>query len=238
MKDLVFEWAEGTTPQISEIYLLGALSGMDSDLIAELQETVDAAGQQDTSAWTTDSINALNAAVEQAKDAIAHPESLTADQVEDIKAAIETALNSPVLKYTGTELSELVNGAITDGSRYTDETWQAYGEALAAAKVGLEKGDNLSQAEAEQLVSALKAARDGLKLKGESGNGGSGGGNNGGSGAGNGADTGTGSPQTKPNGGLPATGDSSLIPVIALGALGAIVVIAGIAMVVRRRGGK
>ena len=188
VKDLVFEWAEGTTPQISEIYLLGALSGVDSDLIAELQETVDAAGQQDTSAWTTDSINALNAAVEQAKDAIAHPESLTADQVEDLKAAIETALNSPVLKYTGTELSELVDGAITDGSPYTDETWQAYGEALAAAKVGLEKGDNL--------------------------------------------------PQTKPNGGLPATGDSSLIPVIALGALGAIVVIAGIAMVVRRRGGK
>ena len=91
--------------------------------------------------WTTDSINALNAAVEQAKDAIAHPESLTADQVEDLKAAIETALNSPVLKYTGTELSELVDGAITDGSPYTDETWQAYGEALAAAKVGLEKGD-------------------------------------------------------------------------------------------------
>ena len=139
VKDLVFEWAEGTMPRdFADVYLLGALSGMDSDLIAELQETVDAAGQQDTSAWTTDSINALNAAVEQAKDAIAHPESLTADQVGDIKAAIETALNSPVLKYTGTELSELVNGAITDGSRYTDETWQAYGEALAAAKAGLE----------------------------------------------------------------------------------------------------
>ena len=51
---------------------------------------------------------------------------MTADQVEDLKAAIETALNSPVLKYTGTELSELVDGAITDGSPYTDETWQAY----------------------------------------------------------------------------------------------------------------
>lgn len=242
VKDLVFEWAEGTTPQISEIYLLGALSGVDSDLIAELQETVDAAGQQDTSAWTTDSINALNAAVEQAKDAIAHPESLTADQVEDLKAAIETALNSPVLKYTGTELSELVDGAITDGSPYTDETWQAYGEALAAAKAGLEKGNNLSQAEAEQLVSALRAARDGLKLKGESGNGDNGGNNNGSGGNNNGNGTGdgtsTGSPQTKPNGGLPATGDSSLIPVIALGALGAIVVIAGVVVVVRRRGGK
>ena len=157
------------------------------------------------------------------------------DQVEDIKAAIETALNSPVLKYTGTELSELVNGAITDGSRYTDETWQAYGEALAAAKAGLEKGNNLSQAEAEQLVNALKAARDGLKLKGDSGNGDNGGNNNG---NGTGDGTSTGSPQTKPNGGLPATGDSSLIPVIALGALGAIVVIAGVVVVVRRRGGK
>ena len=91
-------------------------------------------------------------------------------------------------------------------------------------------------------MNALKAARDGLKLKGDSGNGDNGGNNNGSGGNNNGNGTGdgtsTGSPQTKPNGGLPATGDSSLIPVIALGALGAIVVIAGVVVVVRRRGGK
>ena len=173
VKDIVFEWAEGAEPQIAEVYLLGALSGVDSDLIAELQAAIDAAKKQDTSAWTGDSKDALAAAIAQAEDAVAHPESLTADQVADLKAAIETALNSPVLKYAGTELSELVAGALTDASKYTPETWKVYQDALAAAKAGLEKGDNLSQAEGEQLVANLKAALEGLKLAGDgNGNGG------------------------------------------------------------------
>ena len=51
-------------------------------------------------------------------------------------------------------------------------------------------------------MNSLKAARDGLKLKGDSGNGDNGGNNNG---NGTGDGTSTGSPQTKPNGGLRVT---------------------------------
>ena len=223
VKDIVFEWAEGTEPQIAEVYLLGALSGVDSDLIAELQAAIDAAKKQDTSAWTGDSKDALAAAIAQAEDAVAHPESLTADQVADLKAAIETALNSPVLKYAGTELSELVAGALTDASKYTPETWKVYQDALAAAKAGLEKGDNLSQAEGEQLVTSLRAALDGLKLAD----------NNNGNGNGNnkpGGNQGT----NKPNGSLPQTGDPATLLALAA-ATGGIATAAGAMLKSRKR---
>ena len=223
VKDIVFEWAEGTEPQIAEVYLLGALSGVDSDLIAELQAAIDAAKKQDTSAWTGDSKDALAAAIAQTEDAVAHPESLTADQVADLKAAIETALNSPVLKYAGTELSELVAGALTDASKYTPETWKVYQDALAAAKAGLEKGDNLSQAEGEQLVTSLRAALDGLKLAD----------NNNGNGNGNnkpGGNQGT----NKPNGSLPQTGDPATLLALAA-ATGGIATAAGAMLKSRKR---
>ena len=218
VKDIVFEWAEGTEPQIAEVYLLGALTGVDSDALAELQALIDTAKKQDTSTWTTDSKDALNAAISQAEEALKYPESLTADQVEDLKSAIETALNSPVLKYTGTELSELVQGALTDGSKYTASSWKAYQDALAAAQAGLEKGDNLSQAEGEQLVANLKAALDGLVLVGDGGNNGDGnqGGNGNQSGNGNQGNGGA-NGGNKPNGGLPQTGDpSTLLSAVAL----------------------
>ena len=232
VKDIVFEWAEGTEPQIAEVYLLGALSGVDSDLIAELQAAIDAAKKQDTSAWTGDSKDALAAAIAQAEDAVAHPESLTADQVADLKAAIETALNSPVLKYAGTELSELVAGALTDASKYTPETWKVYQDALAAAKAGLEKGDNLSQAEGEQLVTSLRAALDGLKLAD----------NNNGNGNGNnkpGGNQGTNKPggnqgTNKPNGSLPQTGDPATLLALAA-ATGGIATAAGAMLKSRKR---
>ena len=218
VKDIIFEWSEGTEPQIAEVYLLGALTGVDSDALAELQALIDTAKKQDTSTWTTDSKDALNAAISQAEEALKYPESLTADQVEDLKSAIETALNSPVLKYTGTELSELVQGALTDGSKYTASSWKAYQDALAAAQAGLEKGDNLSQAEGEQLVANLKAALDGLVLVGDGGNNGDGnqGGNGNQSGNGNQGNGGA-NGGDKPNGGLPQTGDpSTLLSAVAL----------------------
>ena len=201
VKDIVFEWAEGTEPELSEVYLLGAMTGVSTDDLASLQAAVDSAKQQDTSAWTTDSKTALAGAIAQAEQALAAPESLTIDQIEELKAAIETALKSPVLKYTGTELSELVSGALTDGSKYTADSWKAYQDALAAAKAGIEKGDNLSQAEGDQLVADLKAALKGLKLAGDGNGNGDGGGNGDGDHNGNGDNNGDGNGDHNGNGG-------------------------------------
>ena len=189
------------------------------------------------------------------------PESLTIDQIEELKAAIETALKSPVLKYTGTELSELVSGALTEGSKYTSDSWKAYQDALAAAKAGIEKGDSLSQAEGDQLVANLKAALEGLKLagdgnsdgggngdgdhngngngdnngNGDGGNNGNGGNNGGGQGGSkpNGGSGGQGS--GKPNGGLPQTGDPSTLIAAATLIAGGAATAAGAALASRKR---
>lgn len=264
VKDIVFEWAEGTEPELSEVYLLGAMTGVSTDDLASLQAAVDSAKQQDTSAWTTDSKTALAGAIAQAEQALAAPESLTIDQIEELKAAIETVLKSPVLKYTGTELSELVSGALTDGSKYTSDSWKAYQDALAAAKAGIEKGDSLSQAEGDQLVANLKAALEGLKLAGDgngdgggngdgdhngngdnngdgngdhNGNGNNGnGGNNGGGQGGSKPNGGSGSQGSgKPNGGLPQTGDPSTLIAAATLIAGGAATAAGAALASRKR---
>lgn len=248
VKDIVFEWAEGTEPELSEVYLLGAMTGVSTDDLASLQAAVDSAKQQDTSAWTTDSKTALAGAIAQAEQALAAPESLTIDQIEELKAAIETALKSPVLKYTGTELSELVSGALTDGSKYTADSWKAYQDALAAAKAGIEKGDSLSQAEGDQLVANLKAALEGLKLAGDGngdggGNGdgdhnGNGDGNNGNGGGQGGSkpNGGSGSQGSgKLNGGLPQTGDPSTLIAAATLIAGGAATAAGAALASRKR---
>ena len=171
-------------------------------------------------------------------------------------------MKSPVLKYTGTELSELVSGALTDGSKYTADSWKAYQDALAAAKAGIEKGDNLSQAEGDQLVADLKAALEGLKLAGDGNGNGDGGGNgdgdhngngdgdhngngdgNNGNGGNNGGGQGGSKPNGgsgsqgsgKPNGGLPQTGDPSTLIAAATLIAGGAATAAGAALASRKR---
>ena len=63
----------------------------------------------------------------------------------DLKAGIEGALSSPGAQYAGTELQQLIDSAVTDGSKFTPESWKAYQDALDAAKAGLENADNLSR---------------------------------------------------------------------------------------------
>ncbi len=170
VKDIVFEWPKGTVPQISEIFLTrGSDASLDAEIEA-LRDLVAKAKAADTGAWTTDSVMALDKAVAAAEEGLKAPESLTGQQIADLKAGIEAALSSPVLKYAGTELSDLVAGALTDGSKYTPESWKAYQDALDAARAGLENADNLSQAEGERLAQELRDALAAL-VKNEGGSG-------------------------------------------------------------------
>ncbi len=219
VKDIVFEWPKGTVPQISEIFLTrGSDASLDAEIEA-LRDLVAKAKGADTGAWTTDSVTALDKAVAAAEEGLKAPESLTGRQIADLKAGIEAALSSPVLKYAGTELSDLVAGAPTDGSRYTPESWKAYQDALDAAKAGLENGGNLSQAEGDRLVQELKAAIDALVKSGGQGGSGQGGavdkpGQGGATGR-----PGAGKPGT--SGSLAQTGDITLLAVGAAAVLGA-----------------
>lgn len=131
-------------------------------------------------------MTALDKAVVAAEEALKAPESLTYQQIVDLKAGIEGALSSPVLKYAGTELQQLVDSAVADGSKFTPESWKAYQDALDAAKAGLENADNLSQAEGDRLARELKDALAALVENADQGESGSGNGGSGNGGAGNG----------------------------------------------------
>ena len=222
VKDIVFEWPKGTVPQISEIFLTrGSDASLDAEIEA-LRDLVAKAKAADTGAWTTDSVTALDKAVAAAEEGLKAPESLTGRQIADLKAGIEAALSSPVLKYAGTELSDLVAGALTDGSKYTPESWKAYQDALDAARAGLENADNLSQAEGERLAQELRDALAALvKNEGGSGQDGT---DQGGTTVKPGQGGATGKPGAgKPgtSGSLAQTGDITLLAVGAAAVLGA-----------------
>lgn len=240
VKDIVFEWPQGVTPQISEIFLIrGVKPGLEGD-IESLRGLVASAKAADTAAWTTDSVTALERAVAAAEEALKAPENLTYRQIADFKAGIEAALSSPVLKYADPGLQQLVDGAVVDGSKFTPESWKAYQDALDAAKVGLENAGNLSQAEGERLVHDLKAAFDALvedagqggSDSGNTGSGSAGAGGQGGNSDANGGNGSTGKPGSGPDK-LVQTGDDSLMLIggTAIAAAGLV----GIGVALKRR---
>ena len=242
VKDIVFEWPKGTVPQISEIFLTrGVDASLDGDIEA-LRDLVAKAKTVDTAAWTTDSVTALDKAVVAAEEALKAPESLAYQQIVDLKAGIEGALSSPVLKYAGTELQQLIDNAVADGSKFTPESWKAYQDALDAAKAGLENADNLSQAEGDRLARELKDALAALvenadqggsgSGNGGSGNGGAGNGGQGGNSNGNGANGSTGKPGSSSDK-LVQTGDDSLM--LIGGTAAAAVALAGAGIALKRR---
>ena len=242
VKDIVFEWPKGTVPQISEIFLTRGIEASLDGEIEALCGLVAEAKAADTTAWTTDSVTALNGAVAAAEEALKAPENLTYQQIVDLKAGIEGALSSPVLKYVGTELQQLIDSAVVDGSKFTPESWKAYQDALDAAKAGLENVDNLSQAEGDRLARELKDALDALVENADqggsgSGNGGSdsgntGNGGQGGNSVGNGASGSAGKPGSSSDK-LVQTGDDSLM--LIGGTAFAAVALAGAGIALKRR---
>lgn len=232
VKDIVFEWPQGVTPQISEIFLTRGLKpGLEGDVEA-LRNLVASAKAADTATWTTDSATALDKAVAAAEEALKAPEDLTYQQIADLKVGIETALSSPVLRYTGSELQQLVDGAVADGFKFTPESWKAYQDALDAAKAGLENAANLSQAEGERLARELKVAFDALVEnagQGGSGSGHGGSGNAGNASTGNAGNASAGNPGSSADK-LVQTGDDSLTLIGGTAIVAASLVGAGVAL--------
>lgn len=162
VKDVVVEWPAGVTPQISEIYLLGKAAGASTDAIDALKAAVAEAKTVDTASWTASSRAALEKAIAAAESALKNESTLTAAAAASLKAGVENAVSGKVIRYTDSELSELVANAITDGSAYTKTTWDAYSQALAAATEALKDADNISAEQGAELATNLKAAAEAL----------------------------------------------------------------------------
>ncbi len=162
VKDIVLSWPEGVTPQVAEIYLLSnAPAAQETDTDA-LRAKVVEAEKVDAAVLTTDSAAALATAIGNAKSALDNPSTLTPAAATTLVKQLENAMANRVEKYTGAELSELVAGAIADGGLYTEATWKAYQDALAAAKDALKDAGNIGRDAGEKLAADLLAARDAL----------------------------------------------------------------------------
>lgn len=158
VKDVTITW-DGTRPQIAELFLLDEAVAADK---ASLRSAYDAALGTDASTWTADSKASFDAALANAKSAL-DAANATQGYVDSAKTALESALASKVERYAGDELGKLVGERVSnDDGTYSAGSYQAYAEACKAAASALEAADNLSQADGEALVAALKAAREGL----------------------------------------------------------------------------
>ena len=157
VKDIVITWDEDVTPQIAEIFLLDTVSAANT---AELTALIAEAKEINTDAWTTNSANALKTALANAEAGV-NNDNLTQAAVDSLKGALQSAMDGKVEKYTGAELSDLVNEAL-ENTGYTETTWAAYQSALADAKAALVDAGNLSQAKGEELAAAIEAAKSAL----------------------------------------------------------------------------
>ncbi len=131
---------------------------------ADLQAAVEVvyAARYEESEYTAESWDALQAALTAANEALAN-ENATQKEVDDAKTNLEVAVaaleEAPVTPAADkTALNEAIKGALTDQGNYTDETWQAYTEALEAAKV-VQADETATQGAVNTALEVLNTAK-------------------------------------------------------------------------------
>lgn len=162
VKDIVVEWAEGVTPQISEIYLLAKAPVAPEANVTALRELLAQAKAITTDTWTANSKAALASAIAKVEKSLQSADTLTASAIAGLTSQLQAAMDSGVAKYADAALSDLVNNALEDGGNYTTSTWNAYQDALAAARAALKDADNLSAEHGAALATSLQEALDAL----------------------------------------------------------------------------
>ena len=130
-------------------------------------EAVNAAGYEE-SKYTAESWAALQAALASANEALAN-ENATQEEVDAAKEALVAAATgleeAPVIPTVDkTALNDAIANAITDQGNYTDETWQAYTDALTAAKE-VQADETATQEAVNAALDALTNAQNALAEK-------------------------------------------------------------------------
>lgn len=167
VKDITVQWEGGAKPVLSEIYLLSSAPTADADVVAALQQAIkDAQGKsEEVSTWTADTKDAYDSALAAAQ-AIAEQSvqgTLTDDVIKAATSALNSAVQGGVVRYTGKELSQLVEQAVSnEDGRYSAQSFNDYADALNDAQVALNDAQNLSAEQGETLAEALKNAKAAL----------------------------------------------------------------------------
>jgi hypothetical protein len=135
----------------------------------DLQATVDNAVVLDPNDFTTTSWADFTAssALSDAQTVLGNP-AATQQQVDDAQAALENAIAALVPRGDPGGLQNVVNEVgtlVSDPSKYTDASAQAFADALADAQAVLADAADKSQAQLDAAAQALLTAAGGLRVK-------------------------------------------------------------------------
>ena len=133
-----------------------------------LQDAVNAAAGYEESKYTAESWAALQTALASANEVL-EKEDATQGEVDAAKTNLEAAaaalVEAPIVPAVDkTALNEAIEGALIDQGNYTDETWQAYTEALTAAKA-VQADETATQEAVNAALEALTNAQQALAEK-------------------------------------------------------------------------
>ena len=131
----------------------------------ELNSLIEEAEALDEADYTIGTWAALIEALEAAKD-VASDVDATQAEVDEAKAALEAAMDNLIKRGDKDALSDLIAEAeALNEADYTTGTWNRLKTALEAARLVV-ANENASQTEIDEAADALRAAIDGLALRG------------------------------------------------------------------------
>ena len=159
LESITVSWTD-TIPEIAEIVTSTQeiKAGDKTKLNAALAE------KQPTDTWTTDSVEAYEAAKAVAQD-IADNSNATQTVVDSALGALKSAIANAERKATNVaELQKLVDEMLdNDNQIYSVVTYSAYTSAVESLKTALADADNLSQTKADELKAAVESAKAALE---------------------------------------------------------------------------
>lgn len=162
-KNIKVSWDE-EIPEITEISLYKNVDDKSSKLndLRELIKRAEDLKVKNSDNWTKDSKNNLVNNLEIAKE-ILNNENASLSMISSVKAKLNMAINGVIDKYKGEELSELVNNAIDNEKHYyTSDSFNNYINKINLSKSKLEDIENLSNEEANALISEIKDLKEKL----------------------------------------------------------------------------
>lgn len=159
LESITVSWTD-TIPEIAEIVTSTQeiKAGDKTKLNAALAE------KQPTDTWTTDSVEAYEAAKAVAQD-IADNSNATQTVVDSALGALQSAIANAESKATNVaELQQLVDEMLdNDNQIYSVVTYSAYTSAVESLKTALADANNLSQTKADELKAAVESAKAALE---------------------------------------------------------------------------
>lgn len=152
MTSIDIEWVD-KIPEISEILLTN-----NDVTIGDKAELNGLLSTEMNTKWTMDSKNAFINAKEIAQG-VADSQYVTQQTIDGAVSLLMNAIGSAKIKADISELSDLIDNAISNGnSDYTIKSFSEYQDLLDEAKLAINDHENLSQKQCDKLIEAINKA--------------------------------------------------------------------------------